>query len=255
MSGREQRYCEQCGQRLPPGARRCDRCGAVQSARGEQSPQRRDRSPDGSEGRSGQRNPDGSRRGRPSNHQGESSNRQGRPRGAQEPPRRRDREQGGRRGRSSSGDNDSSTLLVVVGGLVVVGVLLLFVAPILGAFVLGLGDSVEESPRPADAEPAAEDFLVALAEGDRQTVQQHSVNGGPVAEQLDGAADGPAAALADSGFTVVDLRLRTQGTETAVVDATLEPSGTESTTEVTLELRTEDGEWLVWDLTYPGTSA
>lgn len=257
MSGRDRRYCEQCGQRLSPGARQCDRCGVVQSPDpgGDQSPPQQ-RSPAGGDGRSGRRNRESGRRRGPADRQRESSSRQGR-RGAQDSPpdRQHRRAQGGRRGRSGSGGSDNSTLLVVVGGLVLLGVLLLFVAPILATFVLGLGDTVEQSPRPADAEPAAEEFLVALADGDRQILRQHSASAGPVADQLDGTASGPAAELSGSEFTVVDVRVRSEGTERAVVDATLEPSGTESTTAVTLELRPENGEWVVWDISYSDTPA
>jgi hypothetical protein len=229
--GREQRYCDQCGGQLPAGARICDRCGAEQPPPDHPSAgQRRgERTRDQQSGRE-QRQPRRQGRRDSKAESGSNRRRQG----------RRDRRQGGGRGTQDSGTSIVVILIVAIAGL---GFLLLIAAPILGAFVLGLGDSVEATDeRPP--EETAELFLEAYVAGDEEELRRLAHSEGPAAGRLDGDLS---LGLTGSEFAEVDPVTVEESDDRRVVSVRIEYQNTDRTTaDLRIVLRRENGAWRIW---------
>lgn len=251
MGGRDTRYCNKCGQRLQADARICGRCGAEQP------------SPDQpSQGAAQGRRSDRNREQRPSRQRTQRSEQtrgrgSGQRRARRSGPRDGERSRTGRRGRRlpsegrrPQGSDDSTTLPVIVAVIVGIAIVLFLAAPILGTFVLGLGDSVDGAGQ-TDPEVVTERFFQALADGDQQEAQRYAHSDGPAATELDDVESYPNRPMAED-VAVTDWAVLEEDDDRMVLDVALEYDGdsADPTTQfATVELRTENGEWRVWSVT------
>lgn len=222
MSGRETRYCNECGNQLRAGVSHCGRCGAAQPPK--------------------ERPPARERRGRQETRQPRQGARQTR-------EQRRGRQpSAGRRGR----DNSTSGVVILVAALGV-GFFLLIAAPVLATFVLGLGDSVEDTDvSRSQPEDVVESFLQAALDDDPQDAREQAHSDSPVAAELDDGTGGFSFPSDASDATVVDSAVVEEGDERTVIDAEVrwENSERTSTELVTVELRREGDQWKVWTFPY-----
>lgn len=104
-----------------------------------------------------------------------------------------------------------------------------------------------------DPEAVVREFIAALDEGDRETANELIHEDSPQGE----LSEEQAGQTGELDLTVegTELLQETDDTARVRVELTVSDGSERQTTELTYELRTEDGEWKIWDESAAGTPA